>query len=351
MPTAYRESESVSSVAKKSHTSTHIPQHLLYTTENAPTAQGLVQSHISPRSSFPASITQQIRVTVYANLVKVHVPQDERKGGGVRGKISEFTAASRKRQLEFLMMLRSVDRGMFITLTYPAVWPESPEVWKEHLDTFLKRVNRVFPGAYGVWRIEPQKRGAPHYHLILFGMKRGVNRVRQWVKLAWYKIVGSGDEKHLKAGTQVDAINSHRHAIAYASKYTAKHDNGVPRRFTTPYGEVVTNVGKHWGKFNSKFADTSASVAYSIVTDGKPLVELRRMASRYLKSCGSNYARRMARGKAGFGLSVFGLGDSSHSWEKINSSTVFRMLAAAHAIPLTVFLFSQRPKNSVKNSA
>ena len=53
--------------------------------------------------------------------------------------------------------------------------------------------------------------------------------LRAWLSLAWYECVGSGDVKHLAAGTQVQAAKGARQVKAYASKlYAAKDtDDGM----------------------------------------------------------------------------------------------------------------------------
>lgn len=153
---------------------------------------------------------------------------------GKRGQVKGFSRASRKRLMDWL---NAIDRGavsvaLFVTLTYPSTWPDAWQVWKRHLDTFLKRFKRQFPSTSIVWRLEFQKRGAPHFHLLVFGVER-VDAA--WLSQAWYEIVGSGDEKHLKAGTQVQAVRDFRGVLAYASKYIGKAS------------EDAIDCGRIWG--------------------------------------------------------------------------------------------------------
>jgi hypothetical protein len=56
----------------------------------------------------------------------------------------------------------------------------------------------------------------------------------------WYKIVGSRDEKHLKAGTQINYIRSKNQLYGYLSNYIKKLGQKiVPIEFE--------NVGRFWG--------------------------------------------------------------------------------------------------------
>lgn len=258
-------------------------------------SDGFILSHISHR---------EFKISVFAGLVKVSQSGSKRVGGGVRGAVSEFTRAARKRMIERLSKTRNIGKSAFVTLTYPAIYPDDPSLWKRHLDTFLKRLKRIAPNCHAIWRIEPQQRGAPHYHLIVFNHPSRLSSFRRWVKLAWFAVVGSGDNRHRAAGTRVDAIYNRRHAIAYASKYAAKPSEGG-RNFVTLDGEIVSHVGKHWGCFNNSAADTEMFGEYDLTPF--EVIEFRRMCARFLKSKGSRYAKRLARGSNGF--SIFGLGD------------------------------------------
>jgi hypothetical protein len=66
---------------------------------------------------------------------------------------------------------------------------------------FGKWLRRYSKGRCGaIWKLELQDRGAPHFHLLIFGL-----RYLPAALLArrWYEIVGSGDVNHLSAGTSV----------------------------------------------------------------------------------------------------------------------------------------------------
>lgn len=89
----------------------------------------------------------------------------------------------------------------------------------------------------GIWILEFQKRGAPHFHLFTEGYLHFLE-----VREAWYRIVGSGDPKHLEAGTRVEELVKKHAAGAYAAKYASKHaQKEVPEDFR--------NVGRFWGSW------------------------------------------------------------------------------------------------------
>jgi hypothetical protein len=56
----------------------------------------------------------------------------------------------------------------------------------------------------------------------------------------WYKIVGSGDERHLRAGTGISTIRSKGELYGYLSSYIKKLDQKIPP-------EGFEDVGRFWG--------------------------------------------------------------------------------------------------------
>ena len=150
-------------------------------------------------------------------------------GGGPRGIIKGFSRESRKRLLDLLNMVRTeaLSSGLFMTLTYPDQFPTDPARWKRDIDVFLKRLKRAHPGAVVVWRLEwkerlsGQNQGqiAPHFHLIALSIPWMDLR---WLAESWYETVGSGDIRHLGAGTQAQRIRNKRGILYYAAKYMGK---------------------------------------------------------------------------------------------------------------------------------
>jgi hypothetical protein len=140
---------------------------------------------------------------------------------------------------------------LFLTLTYPAAWPTASSEWKRHFDNFCHRLHRRFPGAGLVWKLEAQRRGAPHYHALVWG-DADLGLLRAWAGAAWYECVGSGDERHLRAGTRVEAVRTWRGVRSYAAKYLGKRISeddawdfpgrvwGVRYGDNIPWAEAVT---------------------------------------------------------------------------------------------------------------
>jgi hypothetical protein len=143
------------------------------------------------------------------------------------------------------LKLGSLDAAMMVGLTYPAEFPEpeSHDIYKGHLRAIKARVFRHYPGASFVWKLEFQKRGAAHYHLVVFGLGEGQGALdswKAWIDHAWFEVVGSGDEKHLRAGVTSEWVRSRGGAVGYLVKYLGKDDQTRPGDFT----------GRYWGCFN-----------------------------------------------------------------------------------------------------
>ena len=193
-------------------------------------------------------------------------------GGGKRGHIKGFSSSSRRRLMVTISKVkRDADLPLFVTLTYSAQFPD-PKTSKQHLDTLDKRIGRAFPNLGFIWKLEPQKRGAPHFHLLVWGEETRTaadampavpepqTSFCEWLPRAWFEIAGQGDENHLlwhmgllgSGNTHsVQRVNSFRGVWAYAAKYLGKTFEipgweaagrfwGVVRRKNIPFGEAFT---------------------------------------------------------------------------------------------------------------
>ena len=194
--------------------------------------------------------------------------------GGLRGKVTGFSADSRRRLIRFLLSLETPPELM-ITLTYPEKWPDDAKQWKRHLDNFRRELSRWWPSSWWVWKLEFQKRGAPHFHLLGGGVD--INRLfcfRLWVSSVWYRIVGSGDQKHLKAGTGVDVLSDQKMVISYVCKYVSKVEKD----------EAGGWVGRFWGKINKDRMPSSVEVVVELRRG--EFNQVRRLVRRYIKAVG-----------------------------------------------------------------
>jgi len=166
-------------------------------------------------------------------------------GGGPRGQIKGYSYASGLRMKRTLgQVRRDAELPAFVTLTYPDIFPTDREVFKKHLAIFTKRFRRKFHQAGFVWKLEPQKRGAPHYHLLVWGAD--LDKLSSWAPEAWHDIAGGGDEKHLRWHRGLCG-HGNKHCVELVRSYQAITDY-VPKYLSKNFDfEGWTNVGRFWG--------------------------------------------------------------------------------------------------------
>lgn len=168
---------------------------------------------------------------------------------GKRGHITTFSKQSRTRLFDLFHRLEIKQKPIFLTLTYGEDYPDAKTA-KSHLRAFLERIRRI-PGGKSVsavWRMEFQKRGAPHFHVLFFGLpfikKEAIQR-------AWGQITRTD-----RPITRIEQVRSHKSLMAYVSKYVAKiepsEDSGFNslsylHAYQAKHGE---NIGRVWGCFN-----------------------------------------------------------------------------------------------------
>jgi len=168
-----------------------------------------------------------------------------------RGCIYGFSRKSQQRMNDFLMGVDwSVYVVYFITLTYHHGYGDDWEVWKRHLDMFIKRLFRRYKGAVKglIWKEEFQARGAPHFHLcVFFDRKADISQMRAWVSFAWNEIAEPGDVQHLAAGTQVvKARNTNGPNMGRFMRYLSKYMGKQCKLVDAETGEVMP-TGRMWG--------------------------------------------------------------------------------------------------------
>lgn len=221
-------------------------------------------------------------------------------GGGRRGVIKGFSYGSRRRLMQTIATIsRTADLPLFVTLTYPAVFPGC-DVFKRHIDIFFKRFARSFPSAGLIWKQEPQERGAPHAHILVWGVE--LTRLMVWVPVNWFQIAGGGDKLHLLwhqgllgHGNKhcVQQVRSFKGVWSYASKYLGKTFEAAG------WGKKWT--GRYWGviaRQNIPFV----TMRYLMVTR-RFAVQVMRYQRRFKRVCSDQKRKRFASN--GRSLTIF----------------------------------------------
>jgi hypothetical protein len=209
-------------------------------------------------------------------------------GRGIRGKIRGLSRVSRRNLLRVLGSINRTafrafkGRFFFVTLTYPTEFPEDPETCKKHLEALLKRLKREYGDFASIWRMGIQKRGAFHFHLLLFVPPSfgSLKEIRRFIASSWYEVCGEISEGHLLKGTYVEEIRTWREATSYAEKYLAKEEE-FPEGIET---------GRIWGVWNKEFLPIQwKTVKVSL----KDAFMIRRIYRRLAGRKGSGSLRRM----------------------------------------------------------
>lgn len=219
---------------------------------------------------------------------------EEGESGTYGRVIWEFSRKSRQRLRQRVAeadwhdaLQRPDTRIGMITLTYPGEWvayAPNPETITNHRHALEKRLIRALgylPAFF--WVREFQHRGAPHFHLAGAWPSRieGVP-LKRWLSRTWFDIVGSGDVRHLDAGTRVDwskgleASDPNRLA-AYFSAYTTG-EGGKEYQHHPPEGWCNENgsAGRHWGYRGVELTRSEVALTRD------QMVEVQRFLRRYI---------------------------------------------------------------------
>jgi hypothetical protein len=219
-----------------------------------------------------------------------------------RGRIVRWSHSSRLRLLRYCLAIdwSSVGALLMVTLTYPgeagaAFVPRDGRSVHVHLRRFLKQWARRWGTPVGLWKLEFQARGAPHLHLFLVDpVDAPLSLLRPWTSLAWWGIVGSGDEDHKRAGTQVKPWRDT--PTGYAWKYL-RGDGEKEYQHRVPDG--FASVGRWWGLINLQ------PRVVTIDLDASEFVTARRLLRRWRRAT-TGYRLRVRRAAAGFWLFTVG---------------------------------------------
>jgi len=258
-----------------------------------------------------ASTPPSVRLEKQGLRLKLSVPGSAWQGERAkRGKcLGGFPPSVRKRFLDMLMSiswdLATVAASVkFITLTYGQKFPDAEKA-KRDLQVFWQRVRRIHPSACAVWRLELQRRGFIHFHLILIG-------VPFWDKedmaATWADVIGpeycdcSGPVPRAPF-TRIERVQSPGQMRRYLTKYVCKRATAetLPRveasasvsgvaasaGFNSPSYSTADFVGRQWGVMNresfpfAKVEETQLPLNDDRKTE-RALTQIRRLLRRSL---------------------------------------------------------------------
>lgn len=160
-------------------------------------------SGASPAPCLKVDICTHARVEYWegGGLGRVYRPRLDGGGGRknvVKAKIRGFSRGSRRLLLQAVGTVNAVHYGprqiWFLTLTYHQGWPGPREAKERHLRAFFERIRRRYGSWGGLWRLEAQVRGAPHFHVVLFTDRELGSEEHLWLVDSWVDVIGGGEK-------------------------------------------------------------------------------------------------------------------------------------------------------------
>lgn len=215
-------------------------------------------------------------------------PTSTRKAVTVWSTKSRARMVRRLAELDYGPLFASRATPAMLTLTLPGDWQAvapSPADCKRLIDTFKRRFLREYgTPLIGIWKREFQRRGAPHWHILMVP-PAGFHK---WVGPAWASVVGSAScgaktpavepdgrgrdrivccerHRHIQAGTGIDFAEGMRardpkRLAVYFSKhgmFSAKDYQNSPPAGWVPDG---SSVGRFWGVWGLETATATVEV-------------------------------------------------------------------------------------------
>jgi len=168
-----------------------------------------------------------------------HDPEGEKKAGprarGAGGRKQTLKGFSKQSRLNLASKLACVSCPWDVahwTFTYHRTWPESGAALIEEKKRLRTRLEQL--GVWGFWVLEFQERGAPHWHVLVWGqdLQRSETLARRWWEDRTHNHTGEG--LHCTPGD-----------VGKAAWYFALHgqkENQSPR----------FEVGRWWGIIGTK---------------------------------------------------------------------------------------------------
>lgn len=177
-------------------------------------------------------------------------------GGGLRGKVTFFSSKSRKRLQREIARIDVDAETYTMALTLPG---GGVVLAHEVVMAAFKVLNRRIAarwgklGVCGFWKRELQKRGALHYHLLLYGLADSELRAKfhTWIVQQWNSLLCEGlsaEQRehhrwfHARPEENMQLVSDSDKMNGYFEKYIGKDvdsDEPIP--------------GRWWGSFNKDF--------------------------------------------------------------------------------------------------
>lgn len=210
-----------------------------------------------------------------------------------RGMVTEFTGPARRRFMRDMSKVKRETDARTMCLTCPGDDPGA-DAFYEGFRRFKRWMSVRIKEVGCHWKMEPQKRGAMHAHLLLYipeGMTvDGEEALQGAMARKWHELIGGGDEKHLWWHLRPQNWQRARGGIAwYFAKYLGKEADA----------EGVQAKGHWWGRINKASIPYGEEVYFEF-----PSEKVEKKAVRAARKFRQRKAELAA--EAGFNRALFG---------------------------------------------
>jgi hypothetical protein len=206
----------------------------------APTCPDIELDYIPYLPARPCVLLSNFRLQ-QKNLLKAGYKHQPHKFE--RGVVCHFSSKSARR-LKFKlsqMDMLSYKTKLFCTFTFRDVYPIDYYSLHSYLLILLKRIERIVPDSCIVWRIEYQKRMAPHFHLMVFTTHPfntwKKNNLAKRIKDSWGSLTQYINKYSYTVGSDIVEIKGIDNLFFYISKYCSKPSDV----------NLKNEIGRYWG--------------------------------------------------------------------------------------------------------
>ena len=195
------------------------------------------------------------KLTHYQGVMEVKLNHEQdrnkdlpKKQTSKREKVKTFSRKSRRNLFKYILKLENREGFYFITLTYPSEYNENYETWKKQLHQLYSSLKYHYPEMGFLWKLEFQKRGAPHFHLLAFvPTTPPIQEIKKLIKDTWYRIVSIKSKGFRHWGTDVKEVKDIRSSGFYLAMYQCKDQNH----------RTDIQTGRIWGIYGRKMMPMS----------------------------------------------------------------------------------------------
>jgi len=145
--------------------------------------------------------------------------------------IKKFSEKSRKHLFNIFNCLEYSEYGIpcFVSATWHYDAPSERTALKSDLEKFVKMLKRGLPEFHAIWKLEYQKRGAPHFHFILLPLEKTEKMYtperEKFIKEKWLSLKKCKCKSCASYGIKTVNCETYRMSISYISKEIAKVEN------------------------------------------------------------------------------------------------------------------------------